>query len=104
MAAGYPRVAYGAAPKDRCPPASVAVVVVSASEPGVLLGGTQVDVDEGLATDFGKWISMDFGGGAAFNEVFCGQVLKCWPMTQCCKDAVKVQGLGGRRRHFALQI
>ncbi len=30
-------------------------VVVSASEPGVLLGGTHVDVDEVLAADFGQW-------------------------------------------------
>ena len=30
-------------------------VVVSGSEPGVLLGGTHVDVDEVLATDFGQW-------------------------------------------------
>jgi hypothetical protein len=31
------------------------VVVVSASDPGVLLGGTHVDVDEVLAADFGQW-------------------------------------------------
>jgi hypothetical protein len=30
-------------------------VVHTASEPGVLLGGTHVDVDEVLATDFGQW-------------------------------------------------
>ncbi|MGH3677803.1 MAG: DUF1906 domain-containing protein [Mycobacterium sp.] len=30
-------------------------VVVSASEPGVLLGGTHVDVNEVLASDFGQW-------------------------------------------------
>jgi hypothetical protein len=33
-------------------------VVVSASEPGVPMGGTHVDVDEVLATDFGQW-SLD---------------------------------------------
>jgi hypothetical protein len=33
-------------------------VVVGASDPGVLLGGTHVDVDEVLAADFGQW---DFG-------------------------------------------
>jgi Domain of unknown function (DUF1906) len=33
-------------------------VVVSASDPGVLLGGTHVDVDEVLAADFGQW-SLD---------------------------------------------
>ena len=33
-------------------------VVVTASEPGVALGGTHVDVDEVLAADFGQW---DFG-------------------------------------------
>jgi hypothetical protein len=30
-------------------------VVVTASEPGVALGGTHVDVDEVLAADFGQW-------------------------------------------------
>ena len=25
--------------------------------------------------------------GAYFNEVFCGQVSKSWPMTHCSKDA-----------------
>ncbi len=30
-------------------------VVVSGSDPGVALGGTHVDVDEVLATDFGQW-------------------------------------------------
>ena len=30
-------------------------VVVTASEPGVPLGGTHVDVDEVLASDFGQW-------------------------------------------------
>jgi hypothetical protein len=30
-------------------------VVVSASEPGVSMGGTHVDVDEVLAPDFGQW-------------------------------------------------
>nr|WP_011855206.1 DUF1906 domain-containing protein [Mycolicibacterium monacense] len=30
-------------------------VVVTASEPGVALGGTHVDVDEVLASDFGQW-------------------------------------------------
>jgi Domain of unknown function (DUF1906) len=30
-------------------------VVVGGSDPGVLLGGTHVDVDEVLATDFGQW-------------------------------------------------
>jgi Domain of unknown function (DUF1906) len=30
-------------------------VVVTASNPGVLLGGTHVDVDEVLAADFGQW-------------------------------------------------
>lgn len=31
------------------------VVVNTASNPGVLLGGTHVDVDEVLASDFGQW-------------------------------------------------
>jgi hypothetical protein len=30
-------------------------VIVTASDPGVLLGGTHVDVDEVLAADFGQW-------------------------------------------------
>jgi Domain of unknown function (DUF1906) len=30
-------------------------VVVTPSDPGVILGGTRVDVDEVLATDFGQW-------------------------------------------------
>jgi hypothetical protein len=30
-------------------------VIVTAADPGVLLGGTHVDVDEVLATDFGQW-------------------------------------------------
>ena len=30
-------------------------VVVGASDPGVVLGGTHVDVDEVLAADFGQW-------------------------------------------------
>ena len=30
-------------------------VVVGPSEPGIALGGTHVDVDEVLATDFGQW-------------------------------------------------
>ena len=35
-----------------------------------------------------------------FNEVFCGQVSKSWPMTHC----LETQGLGRRRRHFTPQI
>jgi hypothetical protein len=30
-------------------------VIVTAADPGVLLGGTHVDVDEVLASDFGQW-------------------------------------------------
>ena len=30
-------------------------VVVGASDPGVILGDTHVDVDEVLAADFGQW-------------------------------------------------
>jgi hypothetical protein len=30
-------------------------VIVTAADPGVLLGGTHVDVDEVLAADFGQW-------------------------------------------------
>jgi hypothetical protein len=30
-------------------------VIVTASDPGVLLGGTHLDVDEVLAADFGQW-------------------------------------------------
>jgi hypothetical protein len=30
-------------------------VIVTDSDPGVLLGGTHVDVDEVLAADFGQW-------------------------------------------------
>jgi len=30
-------------------------VIVTASDPGVPMGGTHVDVDEVLAADFGQW-------------------------------------------------
>jgi hypothetical protein len=30
-------------------------VIVTAADPGVVLGGTHVDVDEVLAADFGQW-------------------------------------------------
>ena len=30
-------------------------VIVTAADPGVVLGGTHLDVDEVLAADFGQW-------------------------------------------------
>ena len=37
------------------PPPCSTSVIVTASDPGVSLGGTHVDEDEVLAADFGQW-------------------------------------------------